>query len=276
MFPLPSTPLLTFLLPYLFSHTGLLLSHLFFPLCFLLAVSLCPPVPCASCWAASLRSVLGARYSPGGSGKNAAHSSFPRPLSRFCSLAAHRRLPEQRWQEPIVWWSDVREAASPLFLLLSPWQGAERVPRFPSAKEREAQKPGGSAGLSRDLACRCWSRPAVTLLRVAGFVLKQKVFHGNAFMEVIRNFVLQHCPLCNAAMPRRCLLPWVLPTGVGRQRGCPVPTGCSPPDTAVPPSCRLQSPELLRVWLLPCQRTGEMRLPRAVSNLTVRGHTGLS
>lgn len=99
VFPLPSTPLLAFLLPCLFSHTRLL-SHLF--LVVLLSHSplspcyfyLPPPIPRASCRAASLRAVLGALYSPGGSGKNAAHSSFPRPLSRFCSLAAHRRLPE--------------------------------------------------------------------------------------------------------------------------------------------------------------------------------------
>lgn len=138
------------------------------------------------------------------------------------------------WQEPVVWWSDMQEAASPLFLLLSPWRGAERVPGFPSAKGREAQEPGGSAGQSGDLACHRRARPALTLLRGAGLVLKQKEFRGNASMEL---FGILYCPLCNAAVPGRCLLLWAGSVGAP----CPWTAHLLTPQCHRPARCRAPS-----------------------------------
>lgn len=157
------------------------------------------------------------------------------------------------WQEPVVWWSDTREAASPLFLLLSPWRGAERVPGFPSAKGREAQKPGSGAGQSGDLACHRRAHPALTLLQVVGLLLKQKEFRGNASMEL---FGILSCPLCNAAVPGGCPLPWAGSMGAPCPQGahlltpqCHRPMGCRAPSCCFQPGTR-DFPGAALCWLV--------------------------
>lgn len=257
VFPLPSTPLLAFLLPCLFSHTRLW-SHLF--LVVLLSHSplspcyfyLPPPFhvlragqpPCELCSELSIPPAVQEKMQriPPFPGRYLGSAPWlPTAGCRSC------------WQEPVVWWSDTREAASPLFLLLSPWRGAERVPGFPSAKGREAQKPGGGVGQSGDLACHRRAHPALTLLRVMGLLLKQKEFRGNASMEL---FGILSCPLCNAAVPGRCPMPRAGSVGAPCPRGahlltpqCHRPVGCRAPSCCFQPGTR-DFPGAALCWLV--------------------------
>lgn len=223
------------------------------PLPSLLAISICPPLfhvlragqpPCELCSELSIPPAVQEKMQriPPFPGRYLGSAPWlPTAGCRSC------------WQEPVVWWSDTREAASPLFLLLSPWRGAERVPGFPSAKGREAQKPGGGAGQSGDLACHRRAHPALTLLRVMGLLLKQKEFRGNASMEL---FGILSCPLCNAAVPGRCPLPWAGSVGAPCPRGahlltpqCHRPVGCRAPSCCFQPGTR-DFPGAALCWLV--------------------------